>query len=77
MLEICLAHSLEVNRKIMGMNRKIMELIMASNLNTKLVWSRKVLHQNFLVANKKLKLSSVLGKIISDPSEKTICSNWR
>jgi hypothetical protein len=76
MLNISLAHSLKVNRKIMGMNRKITELNMASNLNMKLVCARKVLQQNSLVANKKLKLSSVLGKIISDPLEKTNCSNW-
>jgi hypothetical protein len=77
MFKISLAHSLKVSRKIMGMNRKIMELIMASNLNTNLVCARKVLHQNFLVANKKLKLSIVLGKIIPDPLEKTNCSKWR
>jgi len=77
MLKISLAHSLKVNRKIMGMSRKILELIMASNLNTKLVCARKVQHQTFLVVSKKLKLSSVLGKTISDPLEKTNCSNWR
>jgi len=77
MLKISLAHSLKVNRKIMGMSRKILELIVASNLNTKLVCARKVLHQNFLVVNKKLKLSSFLRKIVSDPLEKTNCCNWR
>jgi len=52
MLKIALAHSLKVNRKIMGMNRKTMEPIMASSLNMKLVLARKVLHQNFSVAKR-------------------------
>jgi len=46
-----MAHFLKVNRKIMGISRKNMELIMASKLKTQLVCARKVLHQNFSVAN--------------------------